>query len=90
MLLHSHVCTQDREAGILHHRFKTAEAAWSQEKAQYRHEAEAQKKKAHKLQLEYEKLQVQLQHHVLCAACSDMHKAQAQAQRTVELFVVQS
>lgn len=42
----------------MHCRFKTAEAAWSQEKAQYRHEAEAQKKKAHKLQLEYEKLQV--------------------------------
>lgn len=40
------------------HRFKTAEAAWNQEKAQYRHEAEVQRKKANKLHFEYEKLQV--------------------------------
>lgn len=39
-------------------RFKKAEAAWTQEKAQYRHEAEVQRKKANKLQLEHDKLQV--------------------------------
>lgn len=73
----------------MHHRFKTAEAAWSQEKAQYRHEAEAQKKKAHKLQLEYEKLQVVQPGHLLCAVgCHVMHTAQAQC--TVKLIAVRS
>ncbi|KAL0056376.1 hypothetical protein WJX82_010684 [Trebouxia sp. C0006] len=43
-------------------RFKTAEAAWNQEKAQYRHEAEVQRKKANKLQFEFEKLQTAHRH----------------------------
>ena len=73
------------QAGILHHRFKTAEAAWSHEKAQYRHEAEAQKKKAHKLQLEYEKLQVMQPGRLLCVVgYCDTYTAQAQAQCTVK------